>query len=95
MQGVAENAKMLSHLVGGQDVVTDLFAFMNHIGIQGMGLVEATERTPSVGWVIGEPPFSPPYTYLSPVLLLLVVGVSLKVFLLPQVAQVWHLRGRE
>ena len=55
MQGVAENAKMLSHLVGGQDVVTDLFAFMNHIGIQGMGLVEATERSPIVGYVIGVP----------------------------------------
>jgi len=54
VQGVAENAKMLSHLVGGQDVVTDLFAFMNHIGIQGMGLVEATERSPSVGYIIGD-----------------------------------------
>lgn len=60
LQGLAENAQVLSDLVGGggggkqQDVVTELFAYMNLLGIQGMGLVEATERSSHVGHIIGE-----------------------------------------
>jgi hypothetical protein len=69
---------MLSHLVGGQDVVTDLFAFMNHIGIQGMGLVEATERSPGVGYVIGDPsPLIPRHTPTCPLFSSFIVLVLL------------------
>lgn len=58
MQGVAENAQTLSDLVGSgkqSDVVSDLFAYMNLLNIQGMGLVEATERSSQVGHIIGKP----------------------------------------
>lgn len=54
LQGAAENAAVLSNLVGGQEVVNDLFAYMSFLGIQGMGLVEATERSPIVGHIIGK-----------------------------------------
>ena len=53
LQGTQENAEVLSGLVGGHEVVTELFAYMHFLGIQGMGLVQATERSPIVGHIIG------------------------------------------
>ena len=52
-------AETLSDLVVGnkqQEVVTELFAYMNLLGIQGMGLVDATERSPHIGHIIGTRP---------------------------------------
>ena len=53
LQGTADSAAALAHLVGDEDVVAGLFEFLSLLGIQGMGLVEATERAPTVGHVIG------------------------------------------
>ena len=53
MQGVAANAEALSNLVRGHNGVNNLFSYMSFLGIQGMGLVEATERSPVVGHIIG------------------------------------------
>ncbi|KAK9810553.1 hypothetical protein WJX73_000223 [Symbiochloris irregularis] len=39
--------------VGGAEVVGELYNYMNVIGIQGIGLVEATQRAPIVGHIIG------------------------------------------
>lgn len=57
LQGMDHQAaETLSDLVVGnkqQEVVTELFAYMNLLGIQGMGLVDATERSPHIGHIIG------------------------------------------
>ena len=59
LQGLDHQAaETLSDLMVGnkqQEVVTELFAYMNLLGIQGMGLVDATERSPHIGHIIGTP----------------------------------------
>ena len=65
LQGMDHQAaETLSDLVVGnkqQEVVTELFAYMNLLGIQGMGLVDATERSPHIGHIIGMPFCRPPF----------------------------------
>ena len=47
-------AAALAPLVGGAEVVNELYGYMSLLGIQGIGLVEATQRAPIVGHIIGE-----------------------------------------
>lgn len=49
----ADNAAVLAPHVGGAEVVTELYGYMNLLGIQGIGLVEATQRAPIIGHIIG------------------------------------------
>ena len=53
-----ESAEVLaaaSRLQGGSHVVQELYEYMNLLGIQGIGLVEATQRCPLIGELIGGP----------------------------------------
>lgn len=51
--GVMDNASMLSELVGAPDGSPALFLHLSKLGISGAGLVEAAQRTPAVGHIIG------------------------------------------
>lgn len=46
-------AAALAPHVGGAEVVQELYVYMHQLGIQGIGLVEATQRAPIVGHIIG------------------------------------------
>lgn len=57
-QSVAES---LHTYLSTNQLVTDLVTYLKRLGIQGVGLVEATERSPIIGHVIGTscgPPLS-------------------------------------
>ena len=49
-------AAALAPHVGGAEVVNELYGYMNLLGIQGIGLVEATQRAPIIGHIIGMQP---------------------------------------
>ena len=51
-----QTAAALAPHVGGAEVVNELYGYMNSLGIQGIGLVEATQRAPIIGHIIGDPP---------------------------------------
>ncbi|KAK9820323.1 hypothetical protein WJX72_008971 [[Myrmecia] bisecta] len=43
----------LAHLMGGLEMVSELGAYLAQIGVQGSGLMEASQRSPMVGHIIG------------------------------------------
>jgi len=51
--GAVGNAELLSELVGNRDAASALFLYLNKLGISGAGLVEAAQRTPAVGHIVG------------------------------------------
>ena len=58
LQGLPENSQSESDILESgekkQNIVSQLYEYMNQLNIQGMGLVEATERNPHVGHIVGE-----------------------------------------
>ena len=52
-EAAAEALAAATRLEGGSRVVTELYEYMNLLGIQGIGLVEATQRCPLIGELIG------------------------------------------
>eukprot|EP00891_Asterochloris_glomerata_P003875 jgi/Astpho2/3875/Aster-04386 len=48
-----ENAQILSGWTGGEEVVSELFAYLSTLGVEGAGLVEATASAPIVGHIVG------------------------------------------
>ena len=46
-------AAALAPHVGGTEVVMELYGYMTLLGIQGIGLVDATQRAPIIGHIIG------------------------------------------
>ena len=53
LQGLEENAAILSSWTGGTQAVSQLFSYLNQLQIVGTGLVEATEKFPVVGHIVG------------------------------------------
>ncbi|KAK9838481.1 hypothetical protein WJX81_002091 [Elliptochloris bilobata] len=53
-QGAADSAEALARLVPGSttEVTQELYAFLNHLNISGLGLVAATERSPLVSLLV-------------------------------------------
>ena len=51
-QSVAES---LHTYLSTNQLVTDLVTYLKRLGLQGVGLVEATERSPIIGHIIGTP----------------------------------------
>ena len=49
----AEVLASVSRLHGGSRAVQELYEYMNQLEIQGIGLVEATQRCPLIGEIIG------------------------------------------
>ena len=52
----AEVLASVSRLHGGSRAVQELYGYMNQLEIQGIGLVEATQRCPLIGEIIGVRP---------------------------------------
>jgi hypothetical protein len=46
------HGQQLSSLVGGKDVITQLFQYLEQIGIRGHGLIDATNHSSIVGLLI-------------------------------------------
>ena len=53
LQTSQENAQILSGWTGGEEVVSELFAYLSTLGVEGAGLVEATASAPIVGHIVG------------------------------------------
>lgn len=57
LQGV-DNEQAVSEILEcgekRQNIVSLLYEYMNLLDIQGIGLVEATDRNPSIGHIVGE-----------------------------------------
>ena len=53
-QGAADSAEALARLVPGStaEVTQELYAFLSHLNISGLGLVAATERSPLVSLLV-------------------------------------------
>jgi hypothetical protein len=53
---VAETeGQALSSLVGGNEVIKELYQYLEDIGIRGAGLLEATSQSSTMGLIISEP----------------------------------------
>ena len=53
-QGAADSAEALARLVPGStaEVAQELYSFLSHLNISGLGLVAATERSPLVSLLV-------------------------------------------
>lgn len=60
-QGAADSAEALARLAPGSttEVMQELYAFLNHLNISGLGLVAATERSPLVSLLVSARPRNP------------------------------------